>query len=843
MKKKYLVLALLLSISHWLVAQNTITLQKLNATTPIEFKMPIMMDSINLKGKKFEAKDLLATEIQLPIQSDYHNMVDAMDDVILLEKPIADYQIQFLAFQLISDRYAKATIKITSPTMLELYANDKKEGTKSTEEDNFESAKSLSKEVTLLPNQSQQIIIKYLSTPKTKKESNLKVEVTAGKKFNNANLSLSYDGKRFTNVKDGLEGVRATITKTSPKGDYALISYRSVDKEGKARTFTELRNIKSGVTVNLGTQIVNWMPKSNRYYYLQKYATDLQLVSVDPSTMEETILARNIPMGSFSFSPDETFLIYYDSEKNDERKGDLKLLLSPEDRQPNYLNRSYLSKYDLKTGVKQRLTYGKLSTSFNDISADSRYIIYSCSQEKLTERPFRTSSLYKLDLMTMSIDTLWKDEKFISRAKFSPDASKLIVTGGAEAFGGIGLNIKEGQTANSYDTQAFIYDINTKHVEPITKNFNPAIKTAYWNKTDNLIYLLTIDRDCEPVYTYNPKNNKFNKLDMPEDVINNFSIASNANLATYVGKSITNPVKTYSFDIKSGKATLLDDSTAPFMSTIKLGEVKDWSFTASDGTTIEGFYHLPPNFDPTKKYPMIVYYYGGTTPTPRTFEHPYSMHNFAALGYVVYTIQPSGAIGYGQEFAARHVNAWGKRTAEDIIEGTKQFVKEHSFVNGDKIGCVGASYGGFMTMYLQTQTDLFAAAISHAGISSISSYWGEGYWGYTYSSGASANSYPWNNKELYVEQSPLFNADKINTPILFTHGTVDTNVPIGESIQMYTALKILGKPAEFIQVKEENHGVAAFKKRIEWSYSMYAWFDKWLKDQPEWWDSLYPNSK
>lgn len=843
MKGKYLLLSSLLFVCHLLLAQNKITVKKLNVTEPVALEMPVMMNNTNMKGKKFELKDLLATYVELPTQSDFTNMADAIDSIVMLDKTKFDYQVQFLSFQVTSDRYTKASLKIKTPTMIELYIDGKKEGTKATTEDEMKGSKSLKKDIVLLPNQSQQIIIKHLSTPKHNAEEGINIEVKAADEYKDANLVASYNGKRRTKVQDGLVGIRATSVKTSPKGDFVLVSYRSVDKEGKVRQFTELRNVKTGKTSNYGVQVVNWMPQSNRLYYMKKQGDDLQLISADPNDLQESIMAHNIPMGNFVFSPDETFLIYFEKESNDERKGDLKLLLSPEDRQPNYLDRTFLAKYDLKTGIKQRLLFGKSTTSFNDISSDSRFVLFSSTEENLTERPFRTSSLYRLDLQAMSVDTLWKDEKFVGRVRFSPDAKSLLVTGGAEAFGGVGLNIEEGQTANSYDTQAFIYNIESKTVQPITKDFNPSVNNATWSKFDNQIYLTTVDKDCEPVYVYNPGNGKYKKLDLPEDVITNFSLASNASVANYVGKSITNPVKVYNYDLKGNKSVLLDNSTQSLMSNVTLGEVKDWSFTASDGTVIEGFYHLPPDFDPNKKYPMIVYYYGGTTPTPRTFEHPYSMHNFAALGYVVYTIQPSGAIGYGQKFSARHVNAWGKRTADDIIEGTKQFVAEHSFVNKDKIGCVGASYGGFMTMYLQTQTDIFAAAISHAGISSISSYWGEGYWGYTYSSGASANSYPWNNKQLYVEQSPLFNADKINTPILFTHGTVDTNVPIGESIQMYTALKILGKPAEFIQVNGENHGIAAFKKRIEWSYSMYAWFDKWLKDQPQWWDALYPKGE
>ncbi|MCD8260880.1 MAG: prolyl oligopeptidase family serine peptidase [Bacteroides sp.] len=227
---------------------------------------------------------------------------------------------------------------------------------------------------------------------------------------------------------------------------------------------------------------------------------------------------------------------------------------------------------------------------------------------------------------------------------------------------------------------------------------------------------------------------------------------------------------------------------------------------------------------------MIVYYYGGTSPTGRTLNHPYSMQALAAQGYIVYVLQPSGTIGFGQEFSSSHVNAWRKRTAEDIITGTTQFIEEHPFIDKERVGCIGASYGDFMTQYLQIHTDLFAAAVSHAGISNIVSYWGEGYWGFGYNQVAAADSYPWNNPELYVEQSPLFSADKIHTPLLFLYGADDTNVPIGKSIQMFQALKILGKETAFIKVNGEDHGIRRFDRRMKWNHAINAWFARWLKD-------------
>ena len=272
-----------------------------------------------------------------------------------------------------------------------------------------------------------------------------------------------------------------------------------------------------------------------------------------------------------------------------------------------------------------------------------------------------------------------------------------------------------------------------------------------------------------------------------------------------------------------------------------IGSCLDWAFKSSRGDSIRGFYYLPPDFDESKKYPLIVYYYGGCTPTTKTLEFQYPLQVLASQGYVVYVVEPSGAIGYGQEFAARHVNTWGDGSANDIIEGTKAFLKAHSWANSKKVGCMGASYGGFMTQYLQTKTDIFATAISHAGISDITSYWGGGYWGYSYGQIAQYGSYPWNNPDLYVKHSPLFNADKIRTPMLLLHGTADTNVPTTESLQLFTALRILGRPVSMILVDKENHVVVDYDKRIAWQNAIFAWLAYWLKDQPEWWQELYPN--
>ena len=856
MNSKSLILLFLLIISGNIFSQKKESLPQIYATPPVAVVQPFKVDSLNLKGEKFSEKDILKMLLSIPDQEAFVRPLKAdTAGYFYPEKPAEKNTImQLFTFNVSANRYAKATLKVTTPNMMEIYVDGKLAATKATEEKTFRTdKKSVTATLTPYPQESR-VVIKMISTGKDESITTLKedvpptfkVEIENEKNDSLTVFSLSNSGKRLVGFTDMMLGKRVTNIRISPEGQYALISYRNTFGE-KGVSTAELYNIKTKSSVLIDTdgakKQLDWMPKSEKLFYVSKIDEAVNLITIDPATMQESILAKNIPDQFMQIAPNERFFFYSKEEKEDESKSDLKLLKSPEDRQPGYTNRSFIYKYDMTSGLSQQLTFGARSTWLNDISPDSKQILVSFSDEVLTERPFRKSTMLKLDLTTMKADTLWIDQSFVGGASFSPDGKKLLVSGSGEAFNGIGLNIAEGQISNSYNGLSFIMDLSTKQVEAITKNFDPSIDDGVWSKKDNLIYFRTTDMDFVNVYCYNPANKTFTKLPLQEDVVRTFDLADNAEVAVYMGVGQSNSTRAYVYDIKAKQSTLVADPYKDRLSKMELAKVQDWNFTNTEGVEIKGRFYLPPNFDAAKKYPMIVYYYGGTTPTARTFEHPYPGHVFAAQGYVVYVIQPSGAIGFGQKFAAMHVNAWGKRTAEDIIEGVKLFTKEHPFVNDKKIGCVGASYGGFMTMYLQTRTDVFAAAVSHAGISSISSYWGEGYWGYTYSSGASANSYPWNNPDLYVKQSPLFSADKINTPLLLTHGTVDTNVPIGESIQMYTALKILGKPVEFIQVKDENHGVVNYKRRMEWNNSIMAWFDKWLKDDNGWWKALYPDSK
>ena len=836
-------------------AQN-IQIKELYATEPLRVTKPAEIDSTNRNDKKFTDVNLLRLKVTVPEQHLFNCKYTADTTGVFKLPAQEEASIHLFSFFVSADAYGKARVKVTSHNMLEIYVNDKLISSKTTAESSPDLAKSISADFNPYP-QTCRVVIKLLHRDNNTNPS-IKIEVEdifIGNMTNDSTdnedqfpltrrLSVTENPQRKIILEDIMNGSRLSNISLSPSGKYILLMY--INTYGnRSNSSTELYTIKTGRRVIIDTDSrkrqLDWMPKTDKLYYLSRDGEQTNLMTIHPEMLEETVWASNIPDERYTFSPDEQYLYYSKAERETAQTGDVFRMQTLTIRTGGAPSHAFIYRYNLQTGLTQQITYGAHATSLNDISHDGKYILFSISDETITERPFIKRSMFLLHLETMQLDTLWIDDKYASRAQFSPDGKKILITGGPESFSSIGQHIREGQISNSYDTQAYLMDVQSKVIDAITKNFNPAIKNAQWSSDNKLIYLLTTDKDRSSVYTYNTKTGQFDCLPSQEDVINTFQVSSAVPVMAYAGVSVSNAARAYLYDLNTKKTTLIADPYAKALNDLRLGNVNDYHFINSDGIEIQGYYYLPPDFDPNKKYPLIVNYYGGATPTERVFESRYPKHVYAALGYVVYVVQPSGAIGYGQEFSAMHVNTWGIRSSDDVIEGTKKFIAEHPFIDPSKIGCIGASYGGFMTMYLQTRTDLFAAAVSHAGISSISSYWGEGYWGYSYSGAASADSYPWNNWDLYVNQSPLFNADKINTPILLLHGMSDTNVPVGESIQMFTALKILGKPVELVQVKGEDHHILTYDKRLKWNSTIFAWFDRWLKNEPAWWNELYKN--
>ena len=811
MKKQILLVGAL--CATMLASAENIDVKSFRYAGPYAVQQPYMVDSVDVNSKAFAMKNLLDT----PLSLDVLEQGTAFNGEVLPN--VADgHALHLISFALQAHSYTEAKLKIKGVKNYQLFVNGRKHS---------------GSNLTLEP-ATYEIILKYLS--EAGKNDSLKVCVETEKE---GIITLREDGKHNYSLNHVMHGTHFSGVSLSPDGKYLMTSYRTTQVGGRTSGVTKITELATGKVLAQRLEYLQWMPKSNRYYYTRMGVNGRQLVAVEPASGQEYLLADNLPDGYFQIAPSEDWLLYSLTQEGPKERREIYEVIEPDDRQPGWRDRSYLAKFDLATGLMQPLTFGYHNAWAQDISADGNKVLVMTNRSRLTKRPTTVSSLLLLDVNTLKVDTLVAEDGFLNSAQFSPDGKQIAVTASPEAFEGIGLNVKEGQTPNMYDYQMYLMDVASKKVTPVTKNFNPSVQRVVWNKVDGKIYFTAENRDYVSLYCMNPVDGKIQQVETKEDLVKGLSLSANASLLAYYGQGAMNSDRLYTLELKKKKHTLVEDLSKDLLKDVQLGECRDWNFINSKGDTIYGRYYLPPHFDASKKYPMIVNYYGGCSPTERNFESRYPHHAYASLGYVVYVVQPSGASGFGQEFGARHVNTAGEGPAQDIIEGTKKFCEEHAFVNAKKIGCIGASYGGFMTQYLQTKTDIFAAAISHAGISDHTSYWGEGYWGYSYSEVSMANSYPWTRKDLYVERSPLFNADKIHTPILFLHGDVDMNVPVGESIQMYTALKLLGRETAMVLVDGQDHHIVDYGKRIQWQNTIWAWFAKWLQDDATWWNAIY----
>ncbi|MGH1362956.1 MAG: prolyl oligopeptidase family serine peptidase [Calditrichia bacterium] len=734
------------------------------------------------------------------------------------------------------EKFTKLKVTLESAHLLQLFLNGSSVATKESSESEDESGK-LTHTLSLETGK-HVLIIRTLRDPANSKAWSIKTTV------DHSDVTVSLSPETPFNIQQLLSSPLISGISISPDGSTAAVNLRQVIGDEKRESWLELRSTKTGRLLNsyrgfasLGG--INWAPIGKRFIYTSRSDGKATVWLVDLSKGSSRALMRDVEhFRSYSWSPDGSYIIYSITQKAKKDDRGVHKLSTPRDRWPNFQDRNFLYKLDIASGQKQQLTSGKHSTNLYAIHPQKQTLLIGQTTDDFANRPYTKTTLKLLTLADLSVEEI-VDVRWMNQASWSPDGKKLVLTGGPNLFGDIGVNVREGQIPNDYDTQAYLYDLNKKKATALTRTFNPSLNSVRWKDNNSLLMSVT-EGEYAPIYSYNLARKSFKKLKTGVDVVSSFDVSTDGKMIALYGSGVTSPPKAFVVDTKKNQPKLLSFPARQQFTNTRFGNIKDWSFKNSRGDNIEGRVYYPPNFDPAKKYPAIVYYYGGTVPVSRSFGGRYPYNLFAANGYVVYVLQPSGAIGYGQSFSAYHVNDWGKIVADEIISGTKAFLAEHSFVDRKRVGCMGASYGGFMTMLLTTRTDIFAGAISHAGISSLSSYWGEGFWGYLYSAVATANSFPWNRPDLYVDQSPLFQADKVTTPLLLLTGDSDTNVPRGESDQFYVALKVLEKEVDYIRIEGQDHHILDHKKRMIWQRTIIAWFDRYLKGDANWWDSLYP---
>jgi dipeptidyl aminopeptidase/acylaminoacyl peptidase len=312
-------------------------------------------------------------------------------------------------------------------------------------------------------------------------------------------------------------------------------------------------------------------------------------------------------------------------------------------------------------------------------------------------------------------------------------------------------------------------------------------------------------------------------------VVGSFSFDREQSKLGYFHANITDLGQVWVQELATGRSHKLTHVNENLLRVRDLGEIEEVWFKGSAGNDLQGWILKPPGFDATKKYPSILEIHGG----PRVQYGNFFMHEFyylAAHGYVVYFCNPRGGQGYGEEHSKAIWNNWGTVDYDDLMAWV-DLVQQRPYIDPDRMGVTGGSYGGYMTNWIIGHTDRFKATVTQRSVSNLVSMYGSSdfNWAFQMEFG---DKPPWENLENYWRQSPMKYIGNVKTPTLVIHSEQDLRCAIEQDEQIFVALKKLGIDTEMVSFPDEPHGLSRegrTDRRIERLKHILRWFDRYLK--------------
>ena len=316
-------------------------------------------------------------------------------------------------------------------------------------------------------------------------------------------------------------------------------------------------------------------------------------------------------------------------------------------------------------------------------------------------------------------------------------------------------------------------------------------------------------------------------------VVGSFGLSQNGVKLAYFRANMADPGQVWIRNVATGQSRTLTEVNENILGTVDLGEVEEVWFKGYSNNDLHGWILKPPGFDERRKYPSILEIHGGPlVQYGNSFMHEF--YYLAAHGYVVYFCNPRGSQGYGEEHAKAIANNWGTADYEDLMAWVDS-VEKKPYIDRERMGVTGGSYGGYMTNWIIGHTDRFKAAVTQRCVSNLISMWGSSDFNWVFQE-VFGNETPWENFENYWRQSPMKYIANAKTPTLVIHSEQDLRCATEQGEQVYVALKKLGIDTEMVRFPDEPHGlsrVGRTDRRIERLKHILRWFDRYLKDKPE----------
>ena len=453
----------------------------------------------------------------------------------------------------------------------------------------------------------------------------------------------------------------------------------------------------------------------------------------------------------------------------------------------------------------------------------SNHIAYTC--KPLTGTKYAVSTDSDIFVHNVKEDVAFNininhSEKFEGYDKYpvwSPDGSKI-------AFR------SQRRAGNEADKERlFIYYLLSGEVKELTANFDYNATNVVWTDENTLYFIAPIEATHQ-ICRVTTAGNDVEVITSGDHDITSFTIGGGRCVATV--QSISMATELFEVDLNSGAMTQISAVNKPIYDNIKMGKVEKRWVKTTDGKQMLVWVILPPDFDANKKYPTLLYCQGGPQSVVSQFwSYRWNFQLMAAQGYVVVAPNRRGLPSFGQEWLDQISGDYSGQNIRDYLSAIDDVAKE-KWCDNERLGCVGASYGGYSVYYLAGHHNKrFKAFISHCGIFNFESMYGETEELFFVNNDYGGSYWDKSNKVAMrsYAHSPHKYVEKWDTPILIITGEYDYRIPYTQSLQAFTAARLRGLDARLVSFENEAHQVFKPQNSLVWNREFFGWLDKYLK--------------
>jgi len=461
-------------------------------------------------------------------------------------------------------------------------------------------------------------------------------------------------------------------------------------------------------------------------------------------------------------------------------------------------------------GAVRQLTDGDWDHSSAEWTADGRELVFSSLRVEDAELQWRHSEIYSVSVEDGSVTQLTD--------RHGPDSNPLPSPNG-DYIAFMGDNF---HTDTYRNRDIYIMNRDGSNPRVISGDFDRSVSNLMWAPNSSGLYFTANSEGNRNVH-YVSASGGVEQITEGVHQISTASISNDGLLASTLS-SFHEPGDIYLINPnRPANMDRLTNMNGDLLRNVNLGEVEEIWYTSTDDLDIQGWIVKPPNFDPSKTYPMMLVIHGG----PHAMYgvgFSYSWQEHAANGYLVLYTNPRGSSGYGSEFANEINNAYPGKDYDDLMAGVDKII-DKGWVDEDRKYVYGCSGGGVLTAWVVGHTDRFTAASSNCPVTNWISFVGttDGVSWYN-----NFEEYPWDDPTEHLERSPLMYVGNVKTPTMLMTGENDLRTPMAQTEEYYNALQVLGVPTAMVRFQDEWHGTSSQPSNfIRSQLYLRSWFEKW----------------